>query len=136
MLLLVLALLASTVMIGAANYQKGLLKAKGIAKDEFIQLFTSLGVAAEVAASVYDYYQQESGAAAFQVSPQFSLRAVFRKSHEDVDEDVTEILRELRIELPPESILREWPGPLLTVRDVVNWISWVRERRSSNRQLT
>jgi hypothetical protein len=135
-LLIAIGVVAAAVMIGAAIHQKRLLKNKGVTKDEFVQEFANSGVAAEIAAAVYDYFQRESTTASFQVSPEFSLTTVFRKSHEDVDDDVREILSALRLRLPPESVLRRWPRPLSTVRDVVEWIRWISERQSSIQETT
>lgn len=129
---IVLGLVTAAIMIGAAAHQRKLLKHAGITKDEFVLECTLSGTSADVASAVYDYYQRESTTASFQVPPEFSLMTVFRKSHEDVDDDVREILNSLGFQLPPESVLRQWPNPLESVRDVVKWISWVKEKQSSN----
>jgi hypothetical protein len=129
---IVLGVVAAAIMIGSAAHQRKLLKHGGVTKDDFVQALTKSGASADVAAAVYDYYKRESTTASFQVSPDFSLRTVFRKSHEDVDEDVREILNGLGFHLPSESVLRQWPNSLESVRDVVKWISWVKERQASN----
>lgn len=129
--LLMLALLAAAVMAGAAVHQKRLLALRGTSKDQFIQEFADHMASTEVASAVYDYYQGQSNASSFEVSPEFSLTTVFRKSHEDIDDDVREILSGLGLHLPPEAVLRGWPKPLSTVRDVVDWVDWVKGKQSS-----
>ena len=130
-IILLIGLFAAGILAASAVHQKRLVKARGIPREEFVRALASEGIPGQISGAVYDYYQRESSTASFQVSPDFSLTTVFRRSHEDVDDDVREILGTLGLQLPPEAVLRQWPNPLSTVRDVVNWVNWVKERQSS-----
>jgi|GEM_PF-1517873 len=68
----------------------------------------------------------------FRVRPDDSHREVYSASHDEVDNAALELCKELGIELPPESVLRQWPTPLQTVRDVVLWLNWVRTQTLPN----
>ncbi len=96
-IILVVGLFAAGILAASAIHQKRLLKARGIPRDEFVEALAREGAPAEISGAVYDYYRRESSTASFQVSPEFSLTTVFRKSHEDVDDDVREIRKEQSI---------------------------------------
>jgi len=130
-IILLIGLFAAGILAASAVHQKRLVKASGIPREEFIEALANEGIPAEISGAVYDITNANRRQLRFQVSPDFSLTTVFRKSHDDVDDDVRQILGTLNLQLPPEAILRHWPNPLSTVRDVVDWVNWVKERQSS-----
>lgn len=103
---------------------------RGISREAFIDAFRKERVPAEIPAAVYDYYRSICRARGFSVAPDDSFDDVFRQSHEDIDEDAEELARKLNMELPIEMILREWPTPLRTLRDMVLWLNWVRQHQT------
>jgi len=120
-------------MIGAALYEKRLRRFKGWPEREFVDEFARAGVPPKVATAVYEYYRSHSPDPLFTVAPTYSLWGVFRHSGEDVDDDAERIAKRLGLRLPPEAILREWPVPPATVRDMVMWVDWVRQHQPGAR---
>jgi hypothetical protein len=112
--------------------QLRLARRRGISRAAFIDEFRKAGVPDEIPAAVYDHYRSLSRAKKFSVAPDDSFDRVFRECHEDVDDDAEELARKLKIELPIEMILREWPAPLRTLRDMVLWLNWVRQQRTQD----
>jgi hypothetical protein len=102
---------------------------RGISREAFIDEFRKENVPPEIPATVYDHYRSLSRAKRFSVAPDDSFDKVFGECHEDIDNDAEELARKLNIELPIEMILREWPAPLRTLRDLVLWLNWVRQRQ-------
>jgi hypothetical protein len=133
-IILVMGLFAAGILAASAVHQKRLARARGIPRETFVQALSSEGLSAEIAGTIYDYYQSQSSTASFQVSPDFSLRNVFRRSHEDVDDDAQSILAELGLQLPEEQVLREWTVPLGTVRDMARWVQWVKDKQAPVRK--
>lgn len=127
-----LGLLAIFVISGAIYYQIKLANRKGgWTREAFVEEFQQLGVAASLAQAVYDYYQKHSVLRSFRVGPDDDLDRFYDASHEEIDEAAEELSAALGIRLPNESVLREWPNPIRTVRDVVMWLDWVSKRSNS-----
>lgn len=124
-----ISILAAGVLAFSRFQQKQLVQTRGVAKEEFTEKLADLGVSADVSGAVYDYYRKESTMASFQVAPDFSLTTLFKKSHEDIDDDAQQILTNLGLRLPDQSILRQWTDPLTTVRDMVLWINWIKNQQ-------
>lgn len=101
---------------------------RGISREAFIDEFRKENIPPEIPAAVYDHYRFVSRAKTFGVVPDDSFDKVFRECHEDIDDDAEELARKLNIELPIEMVLKEWPTPLQTLRDMVLWLNWVRTR--------
>jgi hypothetical protein len=96
----------------------------------FIGEFTAAGVPVEIPAAVYDHYVTLSVSKGFSVAPDDSFRRVFGQEHEDVDDDAEDLVKTLKMELPTESVLRQWETPLETLRDMVLWLNWIRQRQA------
>ncbi len=118
------------VAVGAAYYQVKLLwRRGGWTRDAFIAEFGALGVTGSVAGTVYDYYRRHSLSRSYRVAPDDSLKGVYGAGDEEADKAAETITRELGFLLPDESILRQWPRPLTTVRDMVLWVDWIRNHQ-------
>jgi hypothetical protein len=112
---------------GAVYYQVKLSRRKGgWTREAFVAEFGQTGVPASLSGAVYDYYRKHSILKSFRVAPGDSLEGVYSASHDEVDEAVLELSERLGIALPPESVLHQWPTPLVTVRDMVFWLDWAR----------
>jgi hypothetical protein len=120
---------------GAVYYQLKLNQRKeGWTREEFVAEFRRLDVPEAVSGAVYDYYRRQSILRSYRVSPDDSLEEVYAASHDEIDDAALEICKKLGVELPPESVLRQWPTPLQTVRDMVLWLTWVSAHRSDDLQ--
>ena len=128
-IILLLGLFAAGIFAASAVHQKRLMKARGLTREELAQALAREDIPAEISGAVYDYYQRESSAASFQVAPDFSLQTLFRKSHEDVDDDAQSIVAGLGLHLPDEAVLHEWTVPLATFRDMARWVNWVKGKQ-------
>jgi len=103
---------------------------RGISREAFIAEFLKENVPPEIPAAVYDHYRSLSRAKRFSVAPDDSFEKVFGQCHEDIDDDAEELARKLNVELPIETVLREWPTPLQTLRGVVLWLNWIRQQQT------
>jgi hypothetical protein len=101
---------------------------RGVSRDAFINEFHKENMPPEIPAAVYDHYKSLCRARKFSVAPDDSFDKVFQQSHDDIDDVAEELAQKLNIELPTETVLREWPTPLCTLRDMVMWLNWVRQR--------
>lgn len=120
---------------GAVYYQLKLNERKeGWTREEFVAEFRRLDVPEAVSGAVYDYYRRHSVLGSYRVRPDDSLEEVYAASHDEIDDAALAICKQLGVELPPESVLRQWPTPLQTVRDMVLWLTWVRAHRSGDLQ--
>jgi hypothetical protein len=109
--------------------QVRLARHRGISRESFIDEFRIENIPPEIPAAVYDHYKSLSRAEKFSVAPDDSFEKVFRECHEDIDDKAEELARKLNIDLPIEMVLKEWPTPLRTLRDMVLWLNWVRQRQ-------
>ena len=130
--LCLVGLALAVVMVGAARYQKRLRAHKGWPREQFVSEFAEGGVPRTVAAAAYDYYKSQSLDPSFTVAPDDSLWSVFRHSPEDIDDDAVAIARNLNLTLPSEAVLRQWPRPLCSVRDMVTWLNWIAQQQPSS----
>jgi hypothetical protein len=88
----------------------------GMTRDEFVAQFQSTGVAAAIAAEVYDQFQKLGTWKGFMPSPFDTLEKTYKTVYEDVEENLREILQRLGFEMPHSGTLQEWDGPLETLR--------------------
>lgn len=101
---------------------------RGVSRDLFIEESVKHGVPEKIPAAVYDYYKSSVVSRNFSVAPDDLFDKVFGESGEDVDDDASELVRTLKIDLPAEMILRKWPTPIKTLRDMVLWLDWIRQQ--------
>jgi hypothetical protein len=109
--------------------QVRLARHRGISREAFIDEFHKENVPPEIPAAVYDHYRSLSHSRRFSVAPDDSFDKVFRQCHEDIDDDAEDLARKLNLQLPIEMVLRKWPAPLRTLRDMVLWLDWIRQQR-------
>ena len=113
------ALIAAVAVFAIAN-QIRLARHRGVSRDAFIEEFQRVNVPPEIAAAVYDHYKSLCRSKNFSVAPDDSFDEVFRECHGDIDYDAEDLAGKLNIQLPIESVLRQW-------RDMVLWLNWVRQ---------
>jgi hypothetical protein len=118
------------ILVWSAVDQIRLSRHRGVSRESFIGEFTATGVPAEIPAAVYDHYESLSVSKHFSIAPDDSYRGTFHEAHEDVDDDAEDLVKALKMELPTESVLRQWETPLETLRDMVLWLNWIRERQA------
>jgi hypothetical protein len=119
--------------ISAGYYQIKLARRRaGWPLDRFVAEFEKAGVPPEISGTVYEYYRNHSVVPSYRVAPDDSLGRIYGASHEEVDDAAQAITERLGIKLPEERVLRAWPTPLETVRDMVLWTNWVRNPIENN----
>jgi hypothetical protein len=129
-MLIVIVMIAAFTATGAVYYQVKLARRPdGWPREQFVAEFGRAGVPPEISGAVYDYYRKLSIMPSYRVAPDDSLERVYGATHEEVDEAALSITESLGIKLPEERVLREWPTPLKTVRDMVLWTNWVRHSK-------
>jgi hypothetical protein len=121
------------IVIWSALDQIRLSRHRGVSREAFVNEFASMGISSEIPAAVYDHYRSLSRAKSFSVAPDDSFERTFHQAHDDVDDDAEELTNKLGMELPIEEVLREWPTPLETLRDMVLWLNWIRQRQDGVR---
>lgn len=126
-------LIAFAVFIVAATlvFQWRMSKHRGVSREQFIAAFAETTIPMEIPAAVYDYYKKGVIFKDFGVAPGDSYEHVLHEGHEDIEDDGLHLVRQLGMELPIEPVLREWEKPIETLRDMVLWLDWVRQRQMS-----
>ena len=76
---------------------------EGWSRDRFVSEFVTKGIDQSVSGTVYDFYQKDAGVGTYRVSPIDDLEKDYGKTHDDVDEDATPILKTCSLELPPST---------------------------------
>lgn len=117
------------IAIGTAVHQARLSRHRGVPRDAFIDEFRRSNVPELIPATVYDYYKQLGAGKRFGVNADDSFERVFGQVHDDVDDDATRLVEKLGMQLPVESVLRQWPTEVKTLRDMVLWLNWVRQHQ-------
>jgi hypothetical protein len=134
-LLGILALLALFVTVWVFYSQRKIRRlrrdrlANGISRDQFIETFRKLGISDTFSTKVYDYYGSQKALKDFPFSPDDRYADILHDDPEDIDDDAVKLVSQLGMILPPERILREYPSQLRTLRDMVFWLEWIRERQ-------
>ena len=126
----ILAGLLALATIGAIADQIRLSRHRGVSRKAFVDEFLKHDVPAEIPVTVYNYYMSSVVSKRFSVAPDDSIESVFGELQDDVDDDADELVRKLNMELPTEMVLRDWPTPVKTLRDMVFWLNWIRKHQS------
>jgi hypothetical protein len=103
-------------------------KHRGVSRDEFIRAFSGLNIPTEIPEAVHDYYKRMVMFKNFGVAPDDTFEEL-HKGDEDIDDDGRFLLKKLGMELPIQPVREEWDKPLKTLRDMVLWLSWVRQHQ-------
>lgn len=130
LLIIVLVLAVLAVFTYWIRFQLRLRAHDGIDRQSFVAHFVRLGVASDVAGVVYDYYRSVAVWHHFRLSPEDGLEGVFGHAPEEMDSSLDAILSELRLGLPPGSVLQEQDRKLSTIADVVNLVAWIGKHQS------
>lgn len=100
------------IFIWSAVDQIRLSRHRGVSRESFIGEFAAAGVPAEIPAAVCDHSVSLSVLRHFSIAADDSFRGTFRQAHEDVDDNAGDLIKALKMELPTESVLRQWETPL------------------------
>ena len=103
-------------------------KHHGVPREEFVRAFSGLDVPTEIPEAVHDYYKRMVMFKNFGVAPDDTFEEL-HKGDEDIDDDGRYLLKKLGMELPIQPVREEWDKPLRTLRDMVLWLNWVRQRQ-------
>jgi hypothetical protein len=105
---------------------------KAFTRGYFIESFRSSGVPERIPATVFDYYTSSGALRDFPLSPDDTYSEVLWDDPIDIEEDAYALVERLEMQFPPEYILREYgEKPLTTLRDMVHWLDWIRQRQSA-----
>lgn len=129
-LIYILGGIFAVIAIWSLGDQLRLARHRGVSRESFIEEFRKDSVPPEIPGAVYDHYRSLCRFKGFSVAPDDAFDRVFHQVHDDVDDDAEELAKKLNIDLPIEAVLRECPTPLRTLRDMVLWLNWVRQRQA------
>jgi hypothetical protein len=103
-------------------------KHHGVSREDFVKTFSGLDVPTEIPEAVHDFYKRMVMFKSFGVAPDDTFEEL-RMGDEDINDDRRFLLKELRMELPSQPVRDECDKPLRTLRDMVLWLNWVRQRQ-------
>jgi hypothetical protein len=125
----ILALISNLKMLRTRKAREG----KGFTKQRFIESFRTTGIPEKIPATVFDYYTSSGVWKDFPLSPDDAYSEVPWDDQGDIEEDALALVERLQMRLLPEKTLREYGDkPFITVRDMVLWLDWIRQRQSTN----
>ena len=105
----------------------------GFTREQFIEAFRSLGISEKIPGTVFDYYTSQSAWKNFPLSPDDTYSQVLCDDPEDIDDDARALLERLGMQFLPDYIRREYGDkPIKTLRDMVLWLDWMRQRQPAS----
>jgi len=105
---------------------------KGFTRSRDQDSFRPFGVPDKIPATVFDYYTSGGIWKDFPLSPDDTYSQVLWDDPDDIDEDARALIERLQMRVLPEYILREYGNkPLVTLRDMVLWLDWIRQRQGA-----
>ena len=103
---------------------------KGFSRERFLEAFREIGIPENIPAAVFDFYGSQKAYRGFSFLPDDEYSKVLCDDPDDIDEDALALLKQLGMVLPPEYILKQrGDGPIKTLRDMILWLDWVRQRQ-------
>lgn len=134
LLLIAAGIVGITGIVWARHLQR-LKKHDGLSREEFVAHFQTQALAPEIAGTVYDYFRRLGVWEGFMPSPSDTLEGTYKTVDEDVEESISDIVRNLGYEMPHSGIFAEWASPLITLEDVVRFVDWVRAHQLGGRRI-
>ena len=116
--------------VGWLWYLHRLKQHEGSTRGDFIIHFGASGATPEISGTVYDHFQKLGVWKGFMPDPSDTLEGTYKTVDEDVEDNLKEILQQLRYEMPHSGILSEWLAPIKTLEDVVQFVNCVRTKQS------
>ena len=105
-------------------------KNEDFTREKFIDAFRSLGVRDAIPATVFDHYTSHGVWKDFPLSPEDIYSKALTDDPEDIESDARVLVARLGLLFLPEYIRREYGDkPLVTVRDMVLWLDWIRQHQ-------
>src|SRR5262249_32840253 len=99
---------------------------------EVVSSFRTFGVPDKIPATVFDYYTSSGIWKDFPLSPDDTYSQILWDDPDDIDEDARALVERLQMRFLPEYILREYGDQsLVTLRDMVLWLNWIRQRQGA-----
>jgi hypothetical protein len=120
-----------TVAVGVAvvlRDQSRLRKRRGLSKAEFCAAFHEEAVPESLVGAVYDHYSSFALGRHVSISPDDSFESL-QVGQDDVDDDLSRLLKKLALERPSSLKLAELSEPVRTIGDMVRWLNWVRQHQ-------
>jgi hypothetical protein len=107
----------------------------GRGRDQFLDAFQSVAIPLEIPSAVFEYYSSMRGWRDFPFAPDDMYSKVLHDDPWDLHNDELALVARLGMKLPPEYILRTWPGKSIeTLRDMVMWLDWIRQHQPAGVQ--
>jgi hypothetical protein len=108
----------------------------GFTREHFVDAFRPLGVPDAVSATVFDYYTSRGVWKGFPLSPDDAYSQVLYDDPQDIEDDARTLVERLGIQFLPEYVRREYGDkPIKTLRDMVLWLDWMRQRQPGGRPI-
>lgn len=102
----------------------------GFTRQQFVDAFRPLGVSDAISATVFDYYTSRGVWKGFPLSPDDTYSQVLYDDPQDIEEDARTLVERLGMRFLPEYVRREYGDkPIKTLRDMVLWLEWMRQRQ-------
>ena len=124
------------IAVATAVYQLRLSRHPGIPRNGFIRHFCDLDVPEAISSAVYDYYRSGAISRKFGVAPDDQLADLFSDLDEDIGFDAIQLTKTLGMEVAVGRNLEIWGKPLITIRDMVLWLDWVRKNAGAKEAAT
>lgn len=102
----------------------------GLSRDEFVSFFAKAGVALTIPSVVYDYYQSRAVRGRFKLAPNDTYEWLL-EGDEEIEEDASDLLKQLKLERPLETAGMRWAERMHTVADMVFWLDSIGRQQSS-----
>jgi hypothetical protein len=94
-----------------------------------VDAFRKDGIPVAIPAAVHEHYKSAAISKSFTLSPDDRFADLFSAEDDDLGDNTNSLLQQLGMKLPPEYKRREWGGQLVTLRDMVLWLDWMRQHQ-------
>ncbi len=121
------------VVVASAVMQWRWSRHRGMSRDTFVEEFTKTGIPREIPESAYDFCRSGVISRKFGVDPNEAYEDLFGYTIADIDFDAMRPVKNLNLRMPSPLMLKQYPTPVRTPRDMVQWLNWVRGQQETPR---
>jgi hypothetical protein len=116
-------------LLGLRQHRRG----KGFTRENFVESFRSIGIPEEIPATVFDYYTAAGIWKNFPLSPDDAYSQILSDNPDDIEKDARDLVERLEMHFLPKYVLQKYSDkPLVTLRDMVLWLNWVRQHQPAS----
>jgi len=116
-------------LLGLRHCRRG----KGFTREKFVESFRSIGIPDEIPATVFDYYTSSGIWKNFPLSADDAYSQILGGDPDDIEEDAHDLVERLQMHFLPKYVLQKYGDkPLVTLRDMVLWLDWVRQHQPAS----